>query len=65
MKKTLYLLFSLLLLSQAVQSQDDPLPRGLSDAEKRVLAERGPTLPTASFGITDPPTLSIRSMAEW
>jgi hypothetical protein len=65
MKKTLYLLFSLLIFRQAVKSQDDPLPRGLSDTEKGILAERGPNVPTASFGITDPPALPIRAMAKW
>ena len=65
MKKTLYLLVFLSAFNYAARSQDDPLPRGLSLAEKAMLAERGPNSPTNNFGITDPPTLPIRSMAEW
>ena len=66
MKKTIYLFLALLAFSQTSKAQDDPLPRGLSDAEKQWVAEDGPgTDPPFAYGITDPPLLPIRAMAEW
>lgn len=66
MKKTIYLLFSLLAIGQISNAQDEPLPRGLSEAEKQWITEGKPgSNPPTAFGITDPPTSPIRAMAEW
>ncbi|MCB0521109.1 MAG: agmatine deiminase family protein [Saprospiraceae bacterium] len=65
MKKLLYtFLFSAVILAPAF-SQDEPLPRGFSPEELLWLSENKPVPGAAAFGITEPPSLPVRAMAEW
>jgi agmatine deiminase len=62
--KKIYL-FTFLFSFSALHSQDLPLPLGLSEAEKTMMAWEQFTAPAASFGITSPPPYPVRHMAEW
>lgn len=46
-------------------SQDEPLPRGFSPEELLWLSENKTVPGATAFGITDPPSLPVRAMAEW
>jgi agmatine/peptidylarginine deiminase len=66
MKKSFYtFLLSAVISATAVFCQDKPLPRGFSPDELLWLSENKTVPGAAAFGITDPPPLPVRAMAEW
>ncbi|MCB0519021.1 MAG: agmatine deiminase family protein, partial [Saprospiraceae bacterium] len=66
MKKLFYtFLFSAVLFAPAAFCQTDPLPRGFSPEELLWLSQNKSVPGAAAFGITDPPSLPVRAMAEW
>jgi agmatine/peptidylarginine deiminase len=58
-----WLLFTLLFIPNAFSQ--NPLPRGFSPEELLWLSENKPVPGTSTFGITDPPPIPVRAMAEW
>ncbi|MCB0519530.1 MAG: agmatine deiminase family protein, partial [Saprospiraceae bacterium] len=65
MKKLLYAFLLSAVISTIAHSQNDPLPRGFSPEELLWLSENKPVPGAVSFGITDPPPVPVRAMAEW
>jgi agmatine/peptidylarginine deiminase len=65
MKKLLYTFLFLAVILAPAFSQDEPLPRGFSPEELLWLSENKPVPGAAAFGITEPPSLPVRAMAEW
>ena len=65
MKKLLYTFLFLAVILAPAFSQDEPLPRGFSPEELLWLSENKPVPGAADFGITEPPSLPVRAMAEW
>ena len=62
MKKILLPLFLIAVLTQLNAQINLDLPRFLSEEEKQLQKN---TAPAAPIGLTDPPELPVRSMAEW
>ncbi|MCC6413303.1 MAG: agmatine deiminase family protein [Saprospiraceae bacterium] len=62
MKKILLPLFLIVVLGQINAQIHTDLPRFLSEEEKHLEKNAAPASP---IGITDPPALPVRSMAEW
>lgn len=62
-----YALFAccLLLAGQLSAQTDTSLPRYLTAEEQSKLRERGAPEAVSGSGITDPPTVPVRTMAEW
>lgn len=66
MKKTITFLLAIVAFCQSFHAQEPTLPRGLSEAEQSWLVQGAFGFnPPPPFGITDPPALSVRAMAEW
>lgn len=65
MKKLLYTFLLSAVVSASVFTQNDLLPRGFSPEELLWLSENKTAPGAQSFGITDPPPLPVRAMAEW
>lgn len=67
MKKLLYTCLILTVFSvSAAFTQNEPLPRGLSSEEQAwLLNNPKPETPGAPDGITTPPPVPVRAMAEW
>lgn len=64
MKKHIYFFFFLAVMTTPALSQDELLPRGFSPEELLWLSANKPA-PGALGGITDPPEVPVRAMAEW
>lgn len=65
MKNLIHTILFLSLAPLLLHSQDEPLPRGFSPDELLWLSENKTVPGAAAFGITDPPPLPVRAMAEW